>query len=68
MHKPVKILLVDDQPAKLLSYQVILDELGEVLLTASSGREALATLLKNDVAIVLIDVQMPDWTASNWRR
>ena len=59
-HEPVNILLVDDQPAKLLSYQVILEELGEVLLTASSGREALATLLKNDVAIVLIDVQMPD--------
>jgi len=59
-HEPVNILLVDDQPAKLLSYRVILEELGEVLLTASSGREALATLLKNDVAIVLIDVQMPD--------
>src|ERR1700722_1707933 len=60
MHKPVKILLVDDQPAKLLSYQVILEELGQILLTASSGREALATLLKNDIAIVLIDVQMPE--------
>jgi signal transduction histidine kinase len=59
-HEPVNILLVDDQPAKLLSYQVILESLGEVLLTASSGREALATLLKNDIAMVLIDVQMPD--------
>jgi signal transduction histidine kinase len=58
--EPVNILLVDDQPAKLLSYHVILEELGEVLLTASSGREALGTLLKNDVAVVLIDVQMPD--------
>ena len=36
----LNILLVDDQPAKLLSYQVILEDLGEVLLTASSGREA----------------------------
>jgi signal transduction histidine kinase len=59
-HEPVNILLVDDQPAKLLSYRVILEDLGEVLLTASSGREALATLLKNDVAVLLIDVQMPD--------
>jgi signal transduction histidine kinase len=59
-HEPVNILLVDDQPAKLLSYEVILQGLGEVLLTASSGREALATLLKTDVAIVLIDVQMPE--------
>src|SRR6185437_3073508 len=59
-HEPVNILLVDDQPAKLLSYHVILEELGEVLLTAASGREALATLLKNDVAVVLIDVQMPE--------
>jgi signal transduction histidine kinase len=59
-HEPVNILLVDDQPAKLLSYQVILAELGETLLIASSGREALATLLKNDVAVVLIDVQMPE--------
>ncbi len=57
---PVNILLVDDQPAKLLSYEVILEELGEVLLKASSAREALAQLLKHDVAVVLIDVQMPE--------
>ena len=42
--EPVNILLVDDQPAKLLSYEVILDELGENMLKASSGREALALL------------------------
>src|SRR5580698_959180 len=59
-HEPVDILLVDDQPAKLLSYQVILEGLGETLLTAASGREALGILLRHDVAIVLIDVQMPD--------
>jgi CheY-like chemotaxis protein len=52
----VNILLVDDQPAKLLSYEVILKELGENLLVASSGREALEYLLKNDVAVVLLDV------------
>ncbi|HEX4182835.1 MAG TPA: response regulator [Caulobacteraceae bacterium] len=58
--EPVTILLVDDQPAKLLSYEVILAELGETLIKASSAREALAQLLKHDVGVVLIDVHMPD--------
>ena len=57
---PVNILLVDDQPSKLLSYEVILKELGENLIKAGSAREALEKLLKNDVAVVLIDVCMPD--------
>ena len=57
---PVNILMVDDQPAKLLSYEVMLDELGENLLKASSGREALEILLKTDVAVVLMDVSMPE--------
>lgn len=56
----VNILLVDDQQAKLLSYEVILHELGENLLKASSGREALEHLLKSEVAVVLVDVCMPD--------
>jgi PAS domain S-box-containing protein len=56
----VNILLVDDQPAKLLAYEVILKELGENLVSASSGREALEFLLKNDVAIILVDVCMPE--------
>src|SRR6202790_2249548 len=56
----VNILLVDDQPAKLLSYEVILRELGEDLLVASSGREALECLLKNDIAVVLLAVCMPE--------
>ena len=55
----VNILLVDDQPAKLLSYEVILAELGENLITAASPHEALGILLKTDVAVVLIDVVMP---------
>jgi signal transduction histidine kinase len=58
--EPVNILMVDDQPAKLLSYCTILEELGENLLTAGSGREALEQLLKRDIAVVLIDVIMPD--------
>ena len=56
----VNILLVDDQPAKLLAYEVILKELGENLVSAASGREALEFLLKNDVAIILVDVCMPE--------
>ena len=56
----VNILMVDDQPAKLLSYEVILAELGENLIKASSASEALSILLKNDIAVVLMDVSMPD--------
>ncbi|MDP3406705.1 response regulator [Bosea sp. (in: a-proteobacteria)] len=58
--EPVNILLVDDQPAKLLSYEVILQELGENLIKAKSGREALEHLLKTEVAVILVDVCMPD--------
>ncbi len=56
----VNILLVDDQPSKLLSYEVVLRELGENLIKAESAREALEQLLKNDIAVILIDVCMPD--------
>ena len=56
----VNILMVDDQPAKLLSYEVILAELGEHLIKATSGTEALDILLKNDIAVVLMDVSMPE--------
>jgi signal transduction histidine kinase len=56
----VNILLVDDQPGKLLSYEAILADLGENLIKASSGREALEHLLKTDITIVLIDVSMPE--------
>jgi PAS domain S-box-containing protein len=57
----VNILLVDDQPAKLLTYEAILEELDENLVHASSGREALEKLLKlGDAAVVLLDVSMPE--------
>jgi signal transduction histidine kinase len=56
----VNILLVDDQPAKLLSYEVILEELGENLIQAGSARAALEQLLRNDIAVVLTDVSMPE--------
>lgn len=60
MSDRVNILLVDDQPAKLLTYEVILRELGENLLTASSARDALEILLKNEIALILVDVYMPE--------
>jgi len=56
----VNVLMVDDQPAKLLSYEVILDELGLNLIKATSGRVALEHLLKTDIAVILMDVSMPD--------
>src|ERR1700723_2714288 len=59
-HEKVNILLVDDQPAKLMAYEVILKELGENLVVAASGREALEYLLKNEVAVILLDVCMPE--------
>ncbi|HEX9868369.1 MAG TPA: histidine kinase dimerization/phosphoacceptor domain -containing protein [Candidatus Tectomicrobia bacterium] len=59
-HDKVNILMVDDQPAKLLSYESILQELGENLIKAGSGREALQHLLQTDIAVVLMDVSMPE--------
>lgn len=56
----VNILLVDDQPPKLLSYEVILGALDERLIKAASAREALEVLLKNDIAVILVDVCMPE--------
>ncbi|HSB53489.1 MAG TPA: response regulator [Gemmatimonadales bacterium] len=56
----VNILLVDDQPGKLLAYEAMLAQLGENLIKASSGREALEHLLKHDVTVVLMDVSMPE--------
>jgi signal transduction histidine kinase len=54
------ILLVDDQPAKLLTYQAILSDLGANLVSASSAREALEHLLKSEFAVVIVDVCMPE--------
>ena len=56
----VNILMVDDQPGKLLSYEAILSDLGENLVKATSAKEALEKLLKTDVAVVLMDVSMPE--------
>jgi len=56
----INILMVDDQPAKLLSYEAMLTGLNENLIKASTAREALSCLLRHDVAVVLMDVNMPD--------
>jgi signal transduction histidine kinase len=56
----VNILLVDDQQAKLLSHEAILAEIGENLLKATSASQAFEYLLKNEIAVILIDVCMPD--------
>jgi signal transduction histidine kinase len=58
--EPVNILMVDDQPGKLLSYEAILSDLGENLITATSAREAFEHLLKTDIAVILMDVNMPE--------
>jgi PAS domain S-box-containing protein len=56
----VNILLVDDQPSKLTTYEVILQQLGENLVKANTASEALRLLLHQEFAVVLMDVCMPD--------
>src|SRR5437870_10548443 len=56
----VNILLVDDRRENLLALEGILKSLNENLVKASSGSEALKYLLRNDVAVILLDVEMPD--------
>nr|MBA3486981.1 hybrid sensor histidine kinase/response regulator [Lysobacter sp.] len=56
---PVKILLVDDQPGRLLTYRAILEPLGETLVDAHSGVDALKSLMEDEYALILLDVNMP---------
>ena len=56
---PVSILLVDDRPENLLALEAILEPLGEHLVRATSGEEALKEVLRRDFAVILLDVQMP---------
>src|SRR5678816_1687438 len=58
-HAPVNVLLVDDQPGRLLTYRAILEPLGERLVDASSGTEALKRLMEEEFALILLDVNMP---------
>src|SRR5581483_10267090 len=55
-----KILLVDDTPENLVSLEAALSGLGEELVLANSGKEALRHLLNDDFAVILLDVRMPD--------
>src|SRR5688500_358591 len=55
----INILLVDDTPGKLLTYETMLEDLDENLVKVSSGEEALKELLKTEFAVVLLDVCMP---------
>ncbi|HWS77751.1 MAG TPA: response regulator [Thermomonas sp.] len=58
-HAPVNVLLVDDQPGRLLTYRAILEPLGERLVEARSGEEALQKLMEEEFALILLDVNMP---------
>ena len=60
MEDRVNILVVDDLPDKRLAFQVVLEELGQNLVMASSGADALRELLQHEFAVVLLDVNMPD--------
>jgi PleD family two-component response regulator len=53
------ILIVDDRPDKLLALEAVLSSLGQNLIQARSGKEALRQLLKQDFAVILLDVSMP---------
>jgi len=59
MTEKTNILIVDDLPEKLLVYQSVLEELGQNLITARSGQEALKQVLRHDFAVILLDVNMP---------
>lgn len=55
-----KILIVDDTPGKRLAIQSILEEIGEIVVAVSSGKEALRCLLNEDFVVILLDINMPD--------
>src|SRR3954453_7951448 len=55
----VNILIVDDKPEKILALEAVLEELGQEIVRAYSGRDALRALLNQDFAVILLDVNMP---------
>ena len=58
-NQKARILVVDDHPANLEAVESILEDLGQEIVKAGSGKEALRILLKNDFAVILLDVKMP---------
>jgi CheY-like chemotaxis protein len=60
MSDKIHILMVDDNPGKLLTYEAILNNLGHNLIKANCAAEALDHLLKTDIAVILMDVNMPE--------
>jgi signal transduction histidine kinase/response regulator RpfG family c-di-GMP phosphodiesterase len=56
----VSILIVDDRPDKLLSLEAVLEDLGQKIVRAYSGREALRYVLQEEFAVILLDINMPD--------
>jgi len=56
----VKILIVDDRESNLLTLESVLEDLGQEVIKATSGREALRHLLRDDYAVILLDVKMPE--------
>src|SRR3954453_19773341 len=58
-YSSAKILLVDDKPEKLLALEAVLEDLGQQIVRAYSGREALRCLLNDEFAVILLDVNMP---------
>src|SRR5688500_15423364 len=59
MPEKINILVVDDLPEKILVLESILEEVGENVIVARSGEEALRKVLDNDFAVILLDVNMP---------
>jgi signal transduction histidine kinase len=57
---PVRILIVDDLPEKLMIYSTLLEDIGAEIITARSGTEALKRVLEGEFAVILLDVNMPD--------
>src|SRR4051812_32214760 len=58
--EPASVLIVDDRPDKVLALEVVLEELGQRIVRAHSGREALRQVLHHEFAVILLDVNMPD--------
>lgn len=59
-HRPAAILVVDDRPEQRLSLATLLREVGDEIVEAASGRDALRQLLQREFAVILLDINMPE--------